>query len=102
MTSLPTIRLYNLTSTLRPRCCTILNVVTTYYIESLRLHMSDDNDTYLKKSPISTVRFGIGKEIRLYMDQLPVTGQEEDKEISIVLDAIKRIILFPADPYPSK
>src|SRR5205823_3589069 len=94
--------MYHLTSTLRPRCCTILNVETTYYIESLRLHMSDDNDTYLKKIPISTVRFGIGKEIRLYIDELAVTGQEEDQEIRIALEAIKRLILVPGDPNPAK
>ncbi|OLB37984.1 MAG: hypothetical protein E6I59_14515 [Chloroflexi bacterium] len=64
--------------------------------------MSDDNDTYLKKTPISTVRFGIGKEIRLYIDELAVTGQEEDQEIRIALEAIKRLILVPGDPNPAK
>ena len=64
--------------------------------------MSDDNDTYLKKTPISTVRFGIGKEIRLYIDELAVTGQEEDQEIRIALEAIKRLILEPGDPNPAK
>jgi hypothetical protein len=64
--------------------------------------MSDDNDTYLKKTPISTVRFGIGKEIRLYIDELAVTGQEEDQEIRVALEAIKRLILVPGDPNPAK
>ena len=64
--------------------------------------MSDNNDTYLKKTPISTVRFGIGKEIRLYIDELAVTGQEEDQEIRIALKAIKRLILVPGDPNPAK
>ena len=64
--------------------------------------MSDDNDTYLKKTPISTVRFGIGKEIRLYIDELAVTGQEEDQEIRIALEAIKRLILVPGDANPAK
>ena len=64
--------------------------------------MSDDNDTYLKKTHISTVRFGIGKEIRLYIDELAVTGQEEDQEIRIALEAIKRLILVPGDPNPAK
>ncbi len=64
--------------------------------------MSDNNDTYLKKTPISTVRFGIGKEIRLYTDELVVTGQEEDQEIRIALEAIKRLILEPGDPNPAK
>jgi len=64
--------------------------------------MSDDNDTYLKKPPISTVRFGIGKEIRLYIDELAVTGQEEDQEIRIALEAIQRLTLVPGDPNPAK
>src|SRR5437667_12825484 len=94
--------MYHLTSTLRPRCCTILSVETTYYIESLRLHMSDDNDTYLKRTPISTVRFGIGKEIRLYIDALGVTGEEEDQVTRTELEAIKRLILVPGRPHPAQ
>lgn len=62
--------------------------------------MSDNN--IVKKYPISTVRFGMGKEIRLYTDELVVTGQEEDKEIRIELEAIKRLTLMPGDPNPSK
>jgi hypothetical protein len=62
--------------------------------------MSDNN--IVKKHPISTVRFGMGKEIQLYTDELVVTGQEEDKEIRIELDAIKRLTLMPGEPNPSK
>ena len=62
--------------------------------------MNDDN--IVKKYPISTVRFGMGKEIRLYTDELVVTGQEEDKELRIELVAIKRLTLMPGDPNPSK
>ena len=62
--------------------------------------MSDNN--IVKKHPISTVRFGMGKEIRLYTDELVVTGQEEDKEIRLELEAIKRLTLMPGDPNPSK
>ena len=62
--------------------------------------MNDDN--IVKKYPISTVRFGMGKEIRLYTDVLVVTGQEEDKELRIELEAIKRLTLMPGDPNPSK
>src|SRR5438876_907951 len=60
-----------------------------------------DNDIE-KKYPISTVRFGMGKEIRLYFDELVVTGQEEDQETRVQLDAIKRLILVPGDPSPAK
>lgn len=60
-----------------------------------------ENDT-TKLYPISTVRFGMGKEIRLYTDELVVTGQEEDQEIRLQLQAIKRLILMPGDPNPAK
>ncbi len=60
-----------------------------------------DNET-VKKLPISKVRFGMGKEIQLYLDELVVTGQEEDQETRIQLSAIKRLTLVPGDPHPSK
>ena len=62
--------------------------------------MSDNNTA--KKYPISTVRFGMGKEIQLYTDELVVTGQEDNKEIRLELEAIKRLTLMPGDPNPSK
>jgi hypothetical protein len=62
--------------------------------------MSENNVT--KQYPISTVRFGMGKELRLYIDELVVTGQEEDKELHLQLKAIKRLILMPGDPNPAK
>ena len=62
--------------------------------------MSENNDT--KRYPISIVRFGMGKEIQLYIDELVITGQEEDKEIRLQLLAIKRLILMPGDPNPAK
>ena len=55
-----------------------------------------------RKSPISIVRFGIGKEIQLYYDELVVTGQEEDQELRVQLDATKRLTLMPGDPNPAK
>ena len=39
--------------------------------------MSDNN--IVKKHPISTVRFGMGKEIQLYTDELVISGQEEER-----------------------
>ena len=62
--------------------------------------MSEENGT--SPPPISTVRFGMGKEIRLYKSKLVVSGQEEDEEIQIELEAIQRLILMPGDPNPSK
>src|SRR6266849_6451386 len=61
-----------------------------------------DNYNLVKKSPISVVRFGMGKEIRLYNDELVVTGQEEGQEIRLELEAIQRLILVPGDPNPAK
>ncbi|HLZ57450.1 MAG TPA: hypothetical protein VKR06_10925 [Ktedonosporobacter sp.] len=55
-----------------------------------------------RKFPISVVRFGMGKEIQLYKDEIVVTGQEEDQEIRLQLSEIKRITLMPGDPNPSK
>src|SRR5438876_8146298 len=60
-----------------------------------------DNKT-VEKHPISTVRFGMGKEIRLYIDELVVTGQEEDQETRVQLSALKRLTLTPGDPNPAK
>ena len=61
-----------------------------------------DEENKVQKDPISTVRFGIGKEIRLYLDELVVTGQEEDQETRVQLSAIRRLILMPGDPNPGK
>lgn len=60
------------------------------------------SEQYTRKYPISTVRFGMGKEIQLYQDELVVTGQEEDQEIRVQLDAIQQLTLIPGDPNPSK
>ncbi|HZT99960.1 MAG TPA: hypothetical protein VFA10_09885 [Ktedonobacteraceae bacterium] len=56
----------------------------------------------VRKAPISVVRFGMGKEIRLYRDELVVTGKEEDQETRLQLEVIERLILMPGDPNPSK
>lgn len=62
--------------------------------------MSENADSI--QYPISTVRFGIGKELLLYHDELVATGSEEEKELHIQLQAIKRLTLIPGDPNPSK
>jgi hypothetical protein len=56
----------------------------------------------IKKPPINVVRFGMGKEIQLYEDELVVTGQEEDQETRVRLQEIKQLILVPGDPNPAK
>lgn len=62
--------------------------------------MSENEIT--RKHPISVVRFSIGKEIQLYTDEVVISGQEEGKELSVPLIEIKRLILTPGDPNPSK
>ncbi len=56
----------------------------------------------VRRSPASTVRFGMGKEIALYSDELVVTGVEEDQETRLRLESIERLILMPGDPNPGK
>ena len=62
--------------------------------------MSDIEHT--NQHPISTVRFGIGKEIQLYTDELVVSSREEGRELRLPLAEIKRLTLIPGDPTPSK
>ncbi len=62
--------------------------------------MSDNE--LVRRYPISVVRFGMGKEIQLFEDELVVTGQEEDQETRVHLAAIKQLTLIPGDPNPGK
>lgn len=52
--------------------------------------------------PISTVRYGMGKEIQLYTGELVITSREEGKEIRLPLETIERLTLTPGDPNPAK
>lgn len=53
-------------------------------------------------TPISVVRYGMGKEIQLYAEELVVMGREESKEMRVPLAAIERLTLTPGDPNPAK
>ena len=55
-----------------------------------------------REDPIYVVRFGIGQQIQLYHDELVVTDQEEGRAQYTPLNEIKRLILTPGDPTPSK
>jgi len=61
-----------------------------------------NEEEMINKHLVNVVRFGIGKEIQLYTDEVVVTGQEEGKELRIPLHEIIRLILVPGDPTPSK
>ncbi|HEX7735844.1 MAG TPA: hypothetical protein VF458_13325 [Ktedonobacteraceae bacterium] len=52
--------------------------------------------------PISVVRYGMGKEIQLYAQELVITSREEGREIRLPLDTIERLTLAPGEPNPSK
>lgn len=62
--------------------------------------MSENQNSH--HEPICVVRFGIGKELRLYQNEIVATGSEEDKELHLDILAIKRLTLMPGDPNPSK
>ncbi len=55
-----------------------------------------------KQYPVNVVRFGMGKEIQLFRDELVITGQEQEQELRLQLHAMKRLTLMPGDPNPSK
>ncbi|MEO7020560.1 MAG: hypothetical protein ABI234_10455 [Ktedonobacteraceae bacterium] len=52
--------------------------------------------------PVSVVRYGMGKEIQLYADELVVTSREESKEVRLPLKTVERLTLTPGDPNPAK
>lgn len=54
------------------------------------------------RHPLSVVRYGMGKELQLYTDELVATGQEQDVELHVPLDALRRLTLMPGDLTPSK
>ncbi len=62
--------------------------------------MSDNEP--VKKFPLSVVRYGLGKEIQLFRDELAVVSLEEAKEMRLPLDTLERLTLTPGDPNPSK
>lgn len=52
--------------------------------------------------PLSVVRYGMGKEIQLYPQELVVTSREEGRELRLPLETIERLTLTPGDPNPSR
>lgn len=48
------------------------------------------------------VRFGLGKELQLYPDELVVVQHEAHDELRLRLDSLKRLILAPGEQTPSK
>jgi len=52
--------------------------------------------------PLVRVRYGLAKELRLYPDTLDIVHLEEHEETQVTLNNVKRLILAPGDPNPSK
>ncbi len=51
---------------------------------------------------LARVRYGLGKELRLYPDELVVIHQETGEEIHLRLSSLRRLILAPGEQVPSK
>lgn len=52
--------------------------------------------------PLSIVRYGIAKELRLYPDRLVTVAYEEGEETAYYFDSINRLVLTPGEHIPSK
>ena len=52
--------------------------------------------------PLVRVRYGLAKELRLYPDTLDIVHLEEHEETQVTLNNVRRLILAPGDPNPSK
>ena len=53
-------------------------------------------------APLARVRYGLGKELRLYPDAFTVLLREEHEELRYSLANIKRLVLTPGEYNPSK
>ena len=58
--------------------------------------------TMATQQPLSIVRYGIAKELRLYPDRLVTLAYEEGEETAYYFESIKRLILMPGEHIPSK
>ena len=65
--------------------------------EPAAIDESDDTER-----PLASVRYGLGKELQLYPDAFVVAHLEEHTEMRLNLASIRRMILAPGDPNPSK
>lgn len=59
-------------------------------------------DASEEEQPLVRVRYGLGKELRLYPDAFVVAQKEVHEELSLRLDNIRRLILTPGEHTPSK
>jgi hypothetical protein len=55
-----------------------------------------------EEAPLARVRYGLGKELRLYPDAFTVLLREEHEELRYALANITRLVLTPGEHSPSK
>jgi hypothetical protein len=55
-----------------------------------------------EEAPLARVRYGLGKELRLYPDAFTVLLGEEHEELRYALASITRVVLTPGEHNPSK
>ena len=63
---------------------------------------ADESDFDAGPKPLARVRYGLGKELLLFDDAFVVVSHEEAMELRLTLENIRRLILAPGDPNPSK
>ncbi len=52
--------------------------------------------------PLARVRYGMGKELQLYPDSFVLLRREEAEADRVELASVKRLVLTPGEPNPSK
>jgi hypothetical protein len=55
-----------------------------------------------EEQPLARVRYGLGKELQLFPDSLVILRREEFAADRFELAQVRRVILTPGDPNPSK
>lgn len=63
---------------------------------------NEASEEVAEEQPLARVRYGLGKELQLYPDSLVILRREEFAADRFELAQIRRIILTPGDPNPSK
>ena len=67
--------------------------------------LSEGRDTAegeAREQPLARVRYGLGKELLLYPDSFVLLRREEAEADRVELASVKRLILTPGEPNPSK
>lgn len=71
--------------------------------DAARAENDAENDAEnAEEQPLARVRYGLGKELQLFPDSLVILRREEFAADRFALASIRRIILTPGDPNPSK